>query len=377
MTKTQMIPDNRTTNNDRMYIAFELSNSKWKLMFGNGVKRRQKTIDARELSRLEDEIAKSRKHFKMPDDVEIISCYEAGRDGFWLHRYLESQGITNHVVDSSSIEVSRRYRRAKTDRIDVMKLHSMLIRYVYGETKLWRVLHIPDPEDEDDKRINREIKRLKKERTAHTNRIKSLLILHGIKTNITRDFIDNLEKMTQWNNEKLPINIKKEIIREYHRYELIQSQLAKLDGEKKEILESGSEKAEKVITMQRLRGVGPISSWDLVFELFGWRIFNNGKEVGASAGLAPTPYDSGDSQREQGISKAGNKRVRSTMIELAWSWVRYQPQSLITRWFEKRFAKGGKRIRRIGIVAVARKLLIALWRFVEQGVVPEGAILKA
>lgn len=377
MKKAQMIPGNSTTNNDRMYIAFELSNTKWKLLFGNGVKRRHKTIEARDLVRLEEEITKSRKHFKMSDDVKIISCYEAGRDGFWLHRYLESLGIKNHVVDSSSIEVSRRYRRAKTDRIDVLKLHSMLIRYVFGETKLWRVLHIPDLKDEDDKRINREIKRLKKERTAHTNRIKSLLILHGIKTNITRDFIADLEKMTQWNNDTLPINIKKEIIREYHRHELIQSQLVELNGEKKEILESSSEKAEKVISMQRLRGVGPISSWDLVFEFFGWRNFNNGKEVGASAGLAPTPYDSGDSQREQGISKAGNKYVRSTMIELAWSWVRYQPQSSITRWFEKRFARGGKRIRRIGIVAVARKLLIALWRFVEQGVVPEGAILKA
>lgn len=377
MTKTQMIPNNSTTNNDRMYMAFELSNTKWKLMFGNGVKRRHKTIEARDLGRLEEEVAKSRKHFKMADDVEIISCYEAGRDGFWLHRYLENLGIKNHVVDSSSIEVSRRYRRAKTDRIDVLKLHNMLIRYVYGETKLWRVLHIPDIKDEDDKRINREIRRLKKERTSHTNRIKSLLILHGIKTNITRGFTADLEKMTQWNNDTLPINIKKEIIREYHRYELVQSQLAELDVEKKEIIERSSEKAEKVITMQRLRGVGPISSWDLVFEFFGWRSFNNGKEVGASAGLAPTPYDSGDSQREQGISKAGNKYVRATMIELAWSWVRYQPQSPITRWFEKRFARGGKRIRRIGIVAVARKLLIALWRFVEQGVVPEAAILKA
>lgn len=221
----------------------------------------------------------------MTDDVEIISCYEAGRDGFWLHRYLESLGIKNHVVDSSSIEVSRRYRRAKTDRIDVLKMHSMLIRYVYGETKLWRVLHIPDLKDEDDKRINREIKRLKKERTAHTNRIKSLLILHGIKTNITRGFTADLEKMTQWNNDTLPVNIKKEIIREYHRYELVQSQLAGLDVEKKEIIESSSEKAEKVITMQRLRGVGPVSSWDLVFEFFGWRNFTNGKEVGASAGL--------------------------------------------------------------------------------------------
>lgn len=298
MTQAQMIQTESTTNNDRMYIAFELSNSKWKLLFGNGIKRRQKTIEARNLGRLEEEITKSKKHFKVPDDIETISCYEAGRDGFWLHRYLQSQGITNYVVDSASIEVSRRYRRVKTDRIDVTKLHSMLIRYVYGEAKLWRVLHIPDPKDEDDKRIGREIKRLKKERSAHTNRIKSLL-MHGIKTNIGRNFIDHLEKMTQWNNEKQPANVKNEIIREYERYALIQTQLTELNETKKDLLESGGEKADKVIKLQRLRGVGPISSWDLVYEFFGWRNFNNGKEVGASAGLAPTPYDSGDSQREQ------------------------------------------------------------------------------
>ncbi len=377
MTNAQMIPGNSTTGNGRLYIAFELSNLKWKLMFGNGNKRRQKTIEARDLGQLEEEIAKSKRHFKMSDDVEIISCFEAGRDGFWIHRYLESRGINNHVVDSSSIEVSRRYRRAKTDRIDVTKLHSMLIRYVYGETKLWSVLHVPDLKDEDDKRINREIKRLKKERTSHTNRLKSLLILHGIKASITSGFLDNLEEMTMWNGEKLPQKLKKEIIREYHRYELIKSHLAELDREKKEILENGSDQAKKVITMQRLKGIGPISSWDLVFEFFGWRVFNNGKQVGAAAGLAPTPFDSGGSDKEQGISKAGNRYVRATMIELAWSWLRYQPKSKISLWFEQRFGKGGKRIRRIGIVAVARKLLVALWRFVEQGVVPEGAILKA
>jgi len=377
MTNSQPIPNSNNTNNDYMFISFDLSNTKWKLMFGNGVRRRQKSTEARDLEQLVKEISKSIQHFKMPKDVKIVSCYEAGRDGFWLHRYLESIGIKNFVVDSSSIEVNRRARRAKTDRIDVTKLHTMLIRYMYGETKLWSVLHVPDTNDEDGKRINREIKRIKKERTSHTNRMKSLLILHGIKTNISTDFLDRLDKMKMWDGEKLPEKIKKEIIREYQRYELIKTHMAELEREKKEILKSDSEQAKKVIKMQKLKGIGPISSWDLTFEFFGWRTFNNGKQVGAAAGLAPTPFDSGGSGKEQGISKAGNRYVRTTMIELAWSWLRYQPGSKISIWFMKRFGTGGKRMRRIGIVALARKLLIALWRFVEHKIIPEGALLKS
>lgn len=376
MANAQMINDNNT-NNGKMYIAFELSNKKWKLVFSDGVKRRNITIDARDRDRLELQIKKAKQKFGLPEDTPTYSCYEAGRDGFWIHHYLESLGINNFVVDSASIEVSRRHRRVKTDRVDACKLMDMLIRYVNGEQKLWSVLHVPNSEQEDARRINREIQRLKKERTAHTNRMTSLLILHGIELKVGREFkqqLNNLQK--PWNGEKIGPLLKKELLREYDRYELIQKHLKELEEEKKQILSSEDKQAKKVLTLQRLKGIGPISAWVLVHEYFGWREFNNVKQVGAASGLCPTPYASGDSSIEQGISKAGNKRVRKMMIELAWFWVRYQPQSALSQWFQERFGGGGKRTRRIGIVALARKLLIALWKFLEKGMVPEGALLK-
>lgn len=376
MSHAQMIVQDDNTKNSRLYIAFELSNSKWKLMFGNGIKKRRKTIDARDTETLMKEVATAKNHFKMVDDAEIYSCYEAGRDGFWIHRFLESQGINNVVVDSSSIEVNRRFRRVKTDRVDVSKLFTMLIRYVNGEQKLWSVLHVPTVEQEDIRRLNREIERLKKERTAHTNRIKSLLILHGIELKIGANFIQTLDEAVQWNGAPLPDVLKREILREYRRYELIQYQLKELATEQESVLEGNSIPAGKVLALRHLKGIGPVSSWTLIFEFFGWRTFNNVKQVGASAGLTPTPHASGDLQREQGISKAGNRRVRSTMIELSWFWLRYQPQSALSRWFMRRFGGGGKRMRRIGIVALARKLLVALWKYLEKGLVPEGALLK-
>ena len=359
-----------------MYIAFELSNSKWKLAFGNGMKIRQKTIAAKDLEALAEEIAKARQKFKMADDVPIYSCYEAGRDGFWIHRYLESAGIQNLVVDSSSIEVNRRHRRAKSDRIDANKLLSMLIRYLNGEQKLWSVLYVPDVEEEDARRLNREIERLKKERTTHTNRIKSLLALHGIVLQIGQNFLKKLEEATQWDGNPLPPRIKNEIQREYQRYELIRDQIKALELERKELRESSKTVGRQMSALEYLKGLGPVSSRILVLEYFGWREFKNVKQLGAGAGLAPTPYNSGDSEKEQGISKSGNPRVRCTMIELSWIWLRWQPQSHLSQWYMKRFGSGGKRMRRVGIVALARKLLIALWKYLETGLVPEGAVLK-
>src|SRR6056297_81621 len=376
MTHAQMIQENITTSSERLYIAFELSNSKWKLAFGNGMKIRQKTIAAKDLEALAEEIAKARQKFKMADDVPIYSCYEAGRDGFWIHRYLESAGIQNLVVDSSSIEVNRRHRRAKSDRIDANKLLSMLIRYLNGEQKLWSVLYVPDVEEEDARRLNREIERLKKERTTHTNRIKSLLALHGIVLQIGQNFLEKLEEATQWDGNPLPPRIKNEIQREYQRYELIRDQIKALELERKELRESSKTVGRQMSALEYLKGLGPVSSRILVLEYFGWREFKNVKQLGAGAGLAPTPYNSGDSEKEQGISKSGNPRVRCTMIELSWIWLRWQPQSHLSQWYMKRFGSGGKRMRRVGIVALARKLLIALWKYLETGLVPEGAVLK-
>jgi transposase len=379
MTESQTIPVPDNIKNDRLYIALELSNTKWKIAFGNGFKIRMKTIAARDIEQFKLEVQGSRKHFGMSEDVPVFCCYEAGRDGFWIHRYLCTLGIRNSVVDSSSIEVNRRYRRAKTDRIDANKLLTMLIRYMNGETKLWSVLRVPEKDDEDARRLHRETERLKKERTAHTNRIKSLLALHGVVMGmgIRKSFKKDIEKVVLWNGEHLPSRVKEEMIREYDRYQLIQQQLQALEQEKKQALKSESKSSKKVLTLQNLKGIGSVSSWVLVHEYFGWRVFKNTKEVGAASGLAPTPYDSGGSQSEQGISKSGNRRVRALMVEVGWYWLWHQPQSNLSQWFMARYGQGSKRMRRIGIVALARKLLIALWKYLEQGIMPEGATMKA
>ena len=376
MKDAQMIPSQGNTKNTIMYMALELSNSKWKIMFSNGFKRRQKTITAGDLTGLQQEISRSREHLNLPVDTKVYSCYEAGRDGFWIHRHLVAQGIGNYVVDPSSIEVNRRFRRAKTDRIDVGKLMDMLIRYLNGEQKLWSVLHIPTVEQEDQRRIQREVDRLKKERTSHSNRVRSLLVLHGIKLKLGRHFLQSLDKVRQFDGSELNSCLKKEIQREYARYQLIAEQLKQLLKDKEQLLQKGGQAAKKVERLRMVRGIGPIGSWSLVYEFFGWRKFKNVKQVGAAAGLAPTPYDSGNSKREQGISKAGNRRIRKLMNQLSWQWLRYQPQSELSKWFMQRFGSGASRMRRVGITALSRKLLIALWKYLETGFVPQGAIIS-
>jgi transposase len=307
-----------------------------------------------------------------------VSCYEAGRDGFWIHRGLEADGIENHVVDSSSIEVNRRKRRAKTDRIDVKALLRLLQRYWQGEREAMGVVRVPTVEQEDQRRLHRERKRLIKERGSHSARIKSLLIAHGIRLEIRSDFLEQLETARGGSTGyALGEDLKAEIRREYERYRMVHQQLKALEAEQQlRAQEEASEAMKQVNQLLKLKGVGWQSSWVLVMEFFSWRDFRNQRQLGACAGLTPTPYKSGDSEREQGISKAGNRQVRSLMIELSWLWLRYQPNSALTQWFQRRFAGGGKRMRRIGIVAMARKLLIALWRYVKEGMVPEGAVFK-
>jgi transposase len=377
MKNAQMIPSQATTKSAPLYIAFELSNTRWKMMFSNGFKRRQRTIAAADLSALAQEISKARQHFKMAAGVRTYSCYEAGRDGFWIHRHLQGQGICNHVVDSSSIEVNRRFRRAKTDRIDVGKLMDMLIRYLNGEQKLWSVLRVPTVEQEDHRRIQREVDRLSKERTAHSNRIGSLLVLHGIKLKVGRDLSQCLDRLRLWDASGLGECLKGEIRRELARHQLIGEQLKQLEQQKKQLLQQGGQAAQKVERLRLVRGIGPIGSWTLVYEFFGWRSFKNVKQVGAGSGLAPTPYDSGQSKREQGISKAGNARIRKLMTQLSWQWLRYQPYSQLSQWYMQRFGGGASRMRRVGIIALARKLLVALWKFLQSGLVPQGAIVSA
>jgi len=362
-----------------LHVAFELSNSKWKLGFSDGNKMRFKSVDARNLEQLEEEIEKAKSRFRLDDDVRIVSCYEAGRDGFWLDRYLLSHGIENVVVDSSSIEVNRRKRRAKTDRIDARKLLRMLMRYHGGERKLWSVVRVPSVEAEDGRQLSRELESLNKERTSHRSRIRGLLIREGleVKNPSGKKFLEELDSLCTWDGKGLPGDFKARIVREYERLRMVEEQMGILRKEREKRVGSAETLSmRKVAQLRTLYGIGVTSSWDFVMEMFGWREFRNRREVGAFAGLTPTPYDSGGSQREQGISKAGRGRIRALNIQIAWGWLRFQPQSKLSQWYQERFAGGGSRMRRIGIVAVARKLLIDLWRYLEYGVVPEGARLR-
>jgi len=364
---------------NELYIALELSNKKWKLGFGNGDKHRIKTIDAGDWQALLDEIAQAKVKLYCTQDCQIISCYEAGRDGFWIHRALLAADITNHVIDSASIEVSRRKRHVKTDKVDVIAMLRLLIRFNNGEREALKSIRVPSVEQEDERRLHRERLRLIKERGAHSARIKSLLVCHGIRVDKLNDLPKRLKKMkAAVIGYELAPDLKDELTREYERYHQVNKQIKVLEALQKErIAKQTGKAATQIRQMMLLKGVGWQSSWILVTEFFSWRQFKNTKQVGACAGLTPTPYDSGDSVREQGVSKAGNKNVRKLMVELSWLWLRYQPNSDLSQWFNVRFGSGGKRMRRIGIVALARKLLVSLWRYLENGVIPNGAILSS
>ena len=361
-----------------LYIALELSNKKWKLGFGNGDKHRIKTINAGDWQALLDEITQAKEKLYCQADCQIISCYEAGRDGFWIHRALVAAGISNYVIDSASIEVSRRKRHVKTDKVDVLAMLRLLIRFNTGERDALKAIRVPSVKEEDERRLHRERLRLIKERGAHSARIKSLLVCHGIRLEKMSDLSTGLSQMkAAVTGYELPRDLKDEIRREYQRYNQVNQQIKGLEVLQKErIAKEKGKAANQIRQMMLLKGIGWQSSWILATEFFSWRQFKNTKQVGACAGLTPTPYDSGDSVREQGISKAGNKNVRKLMVELSWLWLRYQPQSKLSLWFNKRFGSGGKRMRRIGIVALARKLLVSLWRYLENSVIPEGAMLS-
>jgi len=362
-----------------LYLAFELGNDFWKLGFtiGMGQRPRERNIAAGDLVALRREIRRAKERFGMPETTPVLSCYEAGRDGFWLHRYLVAQGVQNLVVDSSSIEVNRRQRRAKTDHMDVGKLLGQLIRFRGGERKVWSVVRVPSVKDEDDRQLHRGLTALKKERTRHTNRIKGLLTGQGVRVPVKADFLEQLRGARTWDGSSVPPRLQARLVREVERLELVGRQIKELETERvQEIRHSQDPKVGQVRDLLRLNGIGQNSSWMFVMEFFGWRQFRTGKEVGALSGLTPTPYQSGSSYREQGMSKAGNRHVRAMAIEIAWGWLRYQPESELTKWYEKKFGQGSKRIRKIGIVALARRLLVELWRYLETGAIPEGAVLK-
>jgi transposase len=364
-----------------LLMAFELGLKTWKVAFGRSFrdKPRVREVAGGDWKSLLLEIRRAKRFWKLPPKTAVVSCYEAGRDGFWLHRFLSSRGVTNHVVDSSSIEVNRRARRAKTDRLDASKLLKMLVRFVSGEPGVWSVVRVPSPEDEDARSLHRELRTLRKERTRSSNRIKGLLMNHGVRLeNVSRDFLRWISEVRLWDGSPLPSGVRGRIEREYQRREMAHRQILDLEAEQREAIRSRSgESLDKIRQLSRLRGIGAGSSWLYVMEFFGWRQFKNRREVGGLAGLTSTPYQSGDEDQDRGISKAGNRYVRAVSVQIAWGWLRYQPHSALTRWYQRRFGAGGSRLRKIGIVALARKILVALWQFLEFGAIPEGAELKA
>jgi transposase len=366
-----------------LHLAFDLGNRLWKLAFATSIAHapRLRTIPARDLTQLDAEIAAARARFGLAPDAPVVTCYETGRDGFWLHRALTARGLTSHVVDSASIGESRRARRAKSDRLDATALVRLLLRHHGGERGVWSVLHVPTIEEEDRRHLHRELFTLTRERTRQVNRIKGLLALHGIVLAKPRGLPARQPELRDWSGAPLPSAAAARVAREWTRLRAIQRDVLALRATRRQLLDAADAASDPLLRQVKqlcaLRGIGEVSAWLYATEFFGWRAFRNRRQVAGLAGLTPTTRSSGDLEREQGISKAGNARVRGLAVELAWSWVRRQPTSALTRWYRERFAAGGGRQRRIGIVAVARRLLIALWRYLETGVVPEGAVLKS
>jgi transposase len=370
------VPDSTPTASPKLYLAFELGWTTWKLAFTTAMaqKPRLRTIPARDLDGLRREIHRAKQRFDLLDDTPVVSCYEAGRDGFWLHRYLDKESVHNSVVDAASIEVNRRARRAKSDRLDVAKLLTMLIRYHGGEHKLWSVVRVPSPDDEDRRQPHRELIAVKNERTEHSNRIKGLLANLGLDVLVDEQLPKRLGLLRQWDGTPVPTELTARILREFERWTLADRQARDLENaQRRAFRDDETADVEKLRLLLDLKAIGPMSATVFVREFFGWRQITNRRELASLAGLCPTPYASGDSQREQGISKAGNRRLRWMAVEIAWGWLRWQPASALSVWYQRRFGSGNARARKVGIVALARKLLIALWRYLDQGEVPEGA----
>jgi transposase len=361
-------------------MAFETGVTEWKIAFSTGLgqRPRHRTLPARDLVRLEREIAQAKIRFGLPADTRVVSCYEAGRDGFWLHRALIAMGVENRIVDSSSIEVNRRQRRAKTDRLDAGKLVGMLFRWLWGDHKVWSVVRVPSPEEEDRRQLHRELMTARRDRNRLTNRIKGLLFGQGIRIQELKDLPMELPRMRIWNGEALPPRLTARIGRDWQKVEERNTQIRALLSERRQLMRTaddpGTECARKLF---QLRGIGDNAAWLFALEFFAWREFRNRRQIGALSGLTPTPYQSGGENREQGISKAGNRWVRALAIEIAWGWLRYQPESELSQWYQRKFGHGSSRVRRIGIVALARRLLIELWKYLQTGNPPAGAVLKA
>ena len=370
-------------HNGTIFVAIELSQKTWLAVVRSPERDRisrhkvESGNDAGLLALIE--VVRARARRALGSAPAVVSCYEAGYDGFWLHRRLEAAGITNFVFDPSSIAVEQRRRRAKTDRLDGELLLRTLMAHCRGEPRVVRIVRVPSREQEDVRRGSRERERLIKEQTGHSNRIKALLRTLGLAAGNPRrgDWLRWLAEQRDWEGRAVPPHYLAELAREHARLMLVVAQLGDLsqapeatDGP------AAARMAKQKTQLRQLKSLGLASAGTLVDEAL-YKDFDNRRQVGSYIGLAPSPWRSGATSREQGISKAGNRRARRQAIELAWLWLRHQPDSALSRWFQQRTAGASARMKRIAIVALARKLMVALWRYLTTGLVPEGAVVKA
>ena len=373
MTATHTLPD--SVSEPTLYVAFELGKKDWKLAMtsGFGIEPWLRTVPSGDLGAVARVLQDGRVRFGVPAGARVVSCYEAGRDGFWIHRALLGMGIGNRVVDSASIEVNRRARRAKTDRLDALKLVRMLIRVCCGERGVWSEVRVPSVADEAARQVSRERTDLTDDQTRLVNQMRGWLATWGA-TLPSRRRGAWWTTVRDWAGATLPLEVQARLARAEARLHGLEAQIAELETQQQVAVTTAAPEAA-LRQLVRLKGVATTSASVLLDEGLVWRAFRNRRQIGGLLGFAPTPYNSGESSREQGISGAGNARLQAVSIQLAWNWVRWQRQSALAQWYQARFGKG-KRARRIGIVAVARKLVIALWRYVTTGVVPTGAIMK-
>lgn len=358
-----------------IYVAIELSMSSWVvgLVDPRGGKISRHQISCGAVERLMELIGRLRN---VSGCERVVLCYEAGRDGFWLYRVLKEHGLEVLVLDPASLPVDRRRRRAKTDGLDVEMLLRAVMAHERGEPRACSVVRVPTVEEEDARRLPRERQRLQSECTAHNNRIKGLLAIQGVYHVHPRkpDFLDRLKEVRTGDDRPLPPHMLCEIEREVDRLRLVQQALKQVEKEMADLRLWDSRLGRMIRMLMRFKGIGPILATVLVCECL-YKDFANRGEVGSYSGLVPTPWRSGGIQLEQGISKAGNARVRTSMIELVWLWLKWQPDTELSKWFRQRVGDQKGRVKKITAVAVARKLLVTLWKYVTTGVIPDGAVL--
>jgi transposase len=368
------------TKEDTLLIGMDLSAKSWRICAGTltGRRERQKSLRTEDVPQVfREELSRAKQKLDLPESAPVVVVYEAGRDGFWPYRLLTEWGLEVIVVDPSSLEVPQRSKRRKTDRLDARELLGKLRHRMQGE-RPWREVRIPSAEEEDERQLTRERDRLIKERTQLRSRVWSLLAKHGLRLELCPGFSESLDSLRTPSGSPLGPDLVRDLAHTDERLQLLERQIRAVEHEQKERLKAPRSRiAETARQLTQVKSVALQTAWGLSTEFFGWREFSRTREVGGASGLVSVPFNSGCRERDQGISKNGPRRVRQLAIELAWRWQHHQREDRLTLWYHERFAGGGRRHRKVGIVGLARKILVALWKFLEFGELHEGMELNA